>query len=242
MPRLTAGNGLVTPGELQILARPRDSGLPVRYGVMYTHGAGAGADIAQNYANQTVTVNTVTRAGVYGVSGDYGGPQTWGNAKAMSAMTDAYNWLQNQPKVRKGKVSIVGGSMGGLNALVWAAANLDKVACISMEIPVIDLAGIWSANISGFRPLINEAYGGAYNLTLNTVKDPLTMASNGVYNGVPILINYGNTDAICLPEKTEEFLANVPTAEGYALDGGHAESTQLQVNRTYQANFILSHS
>jgi acetyl esterase/lipase len=235
--------GLTTPGERQIIVQPRDGRAPARYPALYTHGAGSGADIYQNYGHQTVTVNNLARDGVLGFSGDFGGAQTWGNAAAMGAMTAAYNWLQPQRGVKTGKVVIHGGSMGGLNALVWAAANRDKVAAVSLEIPVLDLTGIHAGNISGFAAIIDAAYGGAYVAgTMGPSKDPLTLAAAGAFNELPILVNYGDSDAICLPAKAEQFLSLVPSAVGFELSGGHAESTQLQVDRQYQTEFLLSHA
>lgn len=234
--------GLTTAGERQITVHPRDSRATPRYPALYTHGAGSGADIYLNYGDQTVTVNNLARNGVVGFSGDFGGAQTWGNSAAMGAMTAAYQWLQGRRGVRNGKVVIHGGSMGGLNALVWAAANRDKVAALSLEIPVLDLAGIWTNNIGGFQSIIDGAYGGAYvPSVMNASKDPLTMAAAGKFAGLPIHVYYGDSDAICLPAAAGEFLSLVPSAVGFELVGGHAESTQLQVNRELQTQFLLQH-
>lgn len=239
---VTSGVGIVTANERQIIIAPSQTISIPKYPVMLTHGAGSGADVGVNYGNQTVMVNNLARSGVVSISADYGGPQTWGNDRAMLSMTETFNYLQTRSDVRKGKVSIHGGSMGGLNALVWASANLDKVACLSLEIPVIDLLGIWRYNISGFQSIINGAYGGLFNVGLASTKDPLTMAFNGVFKNIPILVNYGDTDAICIPEKTEEFLTYLSMGTGNKLSGGHAESTQLKVNRKQQHDYILGYS
>lgn len=241
MTTLTIGIGLITTGERQIIIQPTDKGLPPRRGLLSLHGAGSGADGATNYGNQAVTTNALSRAGVTTVSADWGGPQTWGNDSAMLALDQGWQWLQSQPNVLPGKVALHGGSMGGLNALVWAARNPEKVACLSLEIPVVDLDGVWRENISGFRSLINNAYGGLWNVDSANSTDPLTMARNGKFNNVPILINYGDSDAICLPNKTREFLTYVPSAIGFELIGGHSESTQLKVSRDYQTQFLLNH-
>lgn len=243
MPQTTAAQGLTGVNEMGILIAPNFIPGLARYPILYTHGAGSNADALKNYGSSGVRLNYVADGGVYGVSADYGGPQTWGNDVAISAMDAAYNYLMSHSKTKKGKVALCGGSMGGLNALVWAAANPDKVSCMSIYIPVIDLVGIWENNISGFRSLIDTAHGGWNTGSMASRKDPLTMAKEGKFKNFPILINYGSTDQICLPEKTEAFAAYVGSnVTMHKLAGGHAESTENQVDRLAESEFILENS
>lgn len=229
--------GVTTANQRQYFVYPRDRGLPPKYPAFILHGAGALADAPS--LNPTIT--SISRYGLHSVSGDWGGVYTWGNDAAMNALDDAYNWLQNQPGVKKGKVAIHGGSMGGLNSLVWAARNPTRVASVTADVPVLDLAGIWRDNIANFRPLIDSAYSGGYNEGLNSARDPLTMAANGHYAGMKILINYGDVDDICLPAKAQLFKSLVPTAEVYQVPGGHGPA-QGNIDRSYQSKFIIANT
>lgn len=243
MPITTASVSLITSGEMQILIDPSSDQDLKRYPILYTHGAGSNADALNNYGRSGIRMNYVADSGVYGISADFGGPQTWGNDAAINSMSAAYNYAMARGKSKSGKVALCGGSMGGLNALVWAARNPEKVSCISVYIPVIDLVGIWENNISGFRSLIDNAYGGWNTGAMAATNDPLTMAKNGHFKNIPILINYGSTDEICLPEKTETFAAYVGSnVTMNKLVGGHAESTENQIDRISESEFILRYS
>lgn len=238
----TTGTDIITAGEKQVIIRPINQTGP-RYGLLYTHGAGSGPDALMDYGGAGKRTSAVADGGVTAVSADFGGPQTWGNDKAMSALTAAYNWLQTQPGVKPGKVVLCGGSMGGLNALVWAAANRDKVAAISIYIPVLDVVGIHANNLGGYRATIDSCYTGGWVPALAATKDPLTMAKAGKYAGIPIRLYHGLRDPLCLSSKAVEFAAAVgANVIRTPLDYGHEERSELQVDRVQESEWILSYA
>lgn len=242
--RFVAKKGLITPNEWQIVSQPLDRGLiPDRYPMITGHGAGGDYSVAGNYGNQAIVPKVLTTKGVIDITADYGGPSTWANDKSMSAMTDAYNYLQNSTEAKKGKVLLRGGSMAGLQALVWAAANPTKVAAICIDLPVLDLEEIWWADFGGYKASINAAYTGGYKVELSPTKSPLRMAQAGVFYdlNIPMLIHYGTTDALCLPAKAEEFVSLIPSAVGVAVTGGHADATYLKIDRERQIDFMMEH-
>lgn len=240
----TIQTGMITALERQILIRPKNNITVPRYPILYTHGAGAQADAMLEYGNACHRTQKVADRGIVGVSGDFGGTQTWGNDKAQAAMTDAFNWLQTQPGVKPGKVAIAGGSMGGLNALVWAAANPTKVSCISIYIPVLNPSQIHDQNLSGYAGAIDGCYPpSGWTDALKPTKDPLHMAGLGKYDtGIPMKIHFGLQDALCLPENAWAFCERVATAEAIPFTGGHEQATELQVDRDAEANFIFQNS
>lgn len=239
----TYTDGLITAGETQILIEPRLRG-PALYPILYTHGAGARADALGTYGGAAVRTRLVAEAGLTGISADFGGTQTWGNDAAMSAMTDAYNWLQKQPGIRRGKVILAGGSMGGLNALVWAAANRDKVAAVSVYIPVLNPSQIHDEDVQGYAQFIDASYPPGWDTTTRrSTRDPLYMAEQGKYAGLPIQLHYGKSDAICLPENVRPFAEAVgDTCETFGYTGGHNEATENQIDRVAETAFILKHA
>lgn len=240
----TYNDGLVTPGEAQILIQPRIQPTAPLYPILYTHGAGARADALGTYGNAAQRTRLVAEAGLTGISADFGGTQTWGNDAAMAAMTAAYNWLQGKPGVKPGKVILCGGSMGGLNALVWAAANRDKVAAVSIYIPVLNPSQIHDQNVQGYATYIDQSYPPAWNTAARrATKDPLYMATQGKYAGLPIQLHYGKSDLICLPENVQPFATAVgASCELFSYTGGHEEATEKQIDRNAETAFILRHA
>lgn len=245
MPYLTSVIGEITPNERQVIGRPMSPPTDPRYPLLLTHGAGATADLQGNYGNASVTYNSLSDGyGIWLLSTDTGGTQTWGNTAAMAAMDQAFAWLQNQSGVKRGKVAIAGGSMGGINALVWAAANPEKVSCISIYIPVINLTDIWANNRGGFRDIINGCYAGAYDpQTMESFKSPYAIADSGIYRNIPILINYGKTDGLCLPEYARGFADKVgPNVIAIERSGGHEWITEAAIDRQQEIAFIEKYS
>lgn len=241
--RATTYRGLITPGDLEIVIQPKYVPASPKYGIMYTHGAGGTADALIEYAKATHRTRMAADAGFTAVSSDWGGPQTWGNQVAMNALTAGYNFLQTQPGVKPGKVIIAGGSMGGLNALNWASRNPTKVACVSIYIPVIDMAGIHDNNLSGYASYVDAAHGGNWDTaTMAYTWNPLHQAEIGKYAGLPIRLHYGTTDPLCLPERALEFAQLVGSnVQLRPLYGGHDESGEIQVDRVAEVEFFKEH-
>lgn len=240
--------GTIAPSEAALLIRPTVQQAP-KHGVMYVHGAGSTATYCIDpYGRQSSLTHTVAAAGFVGFSGDHGGTSTWGNATAMSRLSAAYAYLQQQPGVTPGKVALISGSMGGLTSLNWAAQNPDKVSAIVTVIPVINPNDIVTQNrmLAGqpYAPMVNAAYPGgwseaAYGATYN----PRTRATAGAFAGIPMLIFYGLTDPLCVPAETEAFAAacgqNVTLVP---LPTGHEQATYSAVDHERVARFLLDHA
>lgn len=246
MAQVHTQDGLITAGERQIVIRPKVIPAVPKYPILYTHGAGARADANMDYGNASLRTALVADAGITGVSADFGGTQTWGNDTAMAAMTAAFNWLQTQPGVKPGKVALAGGSMGGLNALAWAAANPTKVTCVNAYIPVLNPSEIHDLNLThqgtGYAQFVDQAYPpGWVTADRRATKDPLYMAGLGRYAGIPIRIHFGLQDGLCRPENAWAFRERVGTnVELFPITGGHEEATELQINRYVERDYILS--
>lgn len=238
----TTYKGLITDGDSEIVIRPKYRPSAPKYGIMYTHGAGGTADALIAYANATHRTRMAADAGFTAVSSDWGGPQTWGNQRAMDTLTAGYNYLQTQSDVKPGKVIIAGGSMGGLNALNWASRNPSKIACVSIYIPVIDMAGIHDNNLSNYASFIRNAHGGWNTATMANTWSPLHQARLGKFANIPIRLHYGTTDPLCLPEKAIEFAETVGSnVQLRPLYGGHNEAGEIQVDRVSEVEFFIEH-
>jgi hypothetical protein len=176
----------------------------------------------------------VDGGGHYGFAHDNGGPATWGNLTARDRMTKMYNYIQTKSYVKKGKVFLMFGSMGGIVSMNWAAANPTKVAGIMGVIPVINPDDIQQYNRWNYGPEIHAAYGGTYVESVQgSTSNPHTMSAMGKFEGIPMMFFYGLTDDLCLPSECEEFAANCNALGGSVnlipINDGHTFTTYATV-------------
>ena len=134
--------------------------------------------------------------------------------------------------------------MGGQVSLNWAAANRDKVSCLVSVIPVVDPNDIVVNNRSGYAGLVNAAYQGGWSqATYGSTYNPLTLAQAGRFAGLPMLLFYGTTDALCVPAQTQAFAtAAGPSCTLVPVTGGHALSTYDAVNHAQIVAFIQANA
>lgn len=218
---------LVTTGEVGIVMRPKTPDASPQTGWLYVHGAGGSALSAiSDYGMQGRVGARLALDGRIGLSTDMGGAQTWANDTAMTAMTAAYTYLTGTLGARSGKVALVAGSMGGLNSLVWAAANRSKVACVVLQLPVINVSDIHQ-NAPGYGAIIDAAWppSGWSQAVQGPTRNPITLAAAGAFDGLPILMFYGTSDTLCTPTQALIFDSLVSSCTAVPVDGGHDEPT-----------------
>ena len=216
------GAPVVYPGEQCIDISPKYPYAAEMAGVSYVHGAGSRADYClAPLGNQGARTNTVSSV-FPGIAGDNGGMFTWGNDLAVTRLGGYLARLAARPDVNA-DYALIGDSMGGLNSLVYAAQATVKPKAIVMVIPVINPEDIRANNRGGYGASVNAAYAGGYNESaLGATKNPHTMRAAAKLAGIPMLIFYGLTDTLCLPQWTEAFAAADPTnRELVALPTGH---------------------
>lgn len=198
----TEGDALLQPRQARAAGTAR--------GVMLCHGAtdvgryaitGNYRNAAEKLARHGFNVCAPDLGAVAGVS------DTWGNATAMSRMDDAWAWIKNAAGggAKTDKVCLVGGSMGGLNAVNWASRNPTKVAAIALVIPALDLEDIYVNDRGpGLRAQIQAAYGGAPDYTQ---RSPLLLASS--IAGIPTRVWYSTNDVVTPAATTLSFIGSV---------------------------------
>ena len=233
--------GTVNPTEQTIVMQAK-YGTPSPRGFLYCHGAGGSAQSAiSDYGNQGQLCDRLTRDGLVGLATDLGGEQTWANDTAMSRTTDARTYL-NGTLGATGKTVLIGGSMGGAGALVWASRNPTLVACVVVIIPVVDITDIHANNRAGLAPLIDGAYSGGWSqATYGAAHNPLTMARDGAFDGIPILGFYGTTDTLCVPEAAQQF-AVASGAEMRPIPFGHEAAAYAAATPDEITAFIAQHT
>lgn len=244
----TYGVGAVTSAEAYTILSPKFRPTTPRYPVIFCHGSGGDSTwpltATASSPSAKALVDAIVNAGFTILSCDLGGPQSWGNDTAIARITDAYTYSQTLPGVRTGKAILFGGSMGGCNAMVWAATgtNATKVAGLYGLIPVCDLSDIVTNNRSGYAATVNGCYSGGWSeATYGAAHNPITMATAGKLSTVPALIYYGADDLVCYPPRTAA-LITASGAEGHSVSGGHDATFYTNVDIPHSVAWMLAHS
>jgi dipeptidyl aminopeptidase/acylaminoacyl peptidase len=229
-----------------MLIRPKNS-FPAKRGILYVHGredgsSGNGAISFRQYVERYKLFEALGDAGHVILSCDFGGIMTWGNNTVISRISAAVAYLLSSGLVLPNEVALLGTSMGGLNSLAWAAANLNYASCMIGIIPVVNLTDMHANNRGGFAAEINAAYGGSYSeASFGAVHNPATIAIAGGYSALPIQLWYGNTDTVAVPAAITAFGASVGAGcELHEMSGGHSEAIVAQVSATSILSFIAA--
>lgn len=235
------GVGNVFSGESDVIMRPDSASSKI--GVIYVHGAEAevgGGLTWMKISTRAILINAIADAGYTMISADLGGTGTWGNDTAISRITAAKNYLQSMVGVLPGKVILIGQSMGGLNAMVWASKNPNLVQCLIGAIPVVNLTDVYGGGI--YTNAINAAYGGTYSeASYGASHNPYTFSGNGSLNQIPMQIWYGDSDTTCLPQYSSSMASRANMCECHSISGGHAESTVAEIDPSVVLSFIKSY-
>lgn len=227
----TYSAGQYVPSENSMVCH--SIGPKVGHGVLFLHGYEPnGASNWQTVDGDIAIIKALTDAGLTVVSADAGGQSTWGNITAMTAIDALYAYITG---IAGGtKISIVGQSMGGQNALVWASRNKSKVSAVVGIIPVINLAAM-SAVDQPYAYQIAAAYGGSYTPQTPST-DPAILASS--MDDVRVQLWAGDTDTVCIPEYALTF-QDLSGCELNMVSGGHAEATIMNVDPQQVVDFLL---
>lgn len=200
-------------------------------GLLYCHSNGAGAFTCRTttYPGELALANAVgERLAV--LSGDFGGPSTFGNDTSLSAVGSGKTWLQGAScpvRAKAGKVALLGLSMGAIVATAWAKANPTLVSCIALIIPAVDVDAIRVADVSGIAATINTAYGARTDTATlvsgsATVSDTSAVAGDvgkvvrgtGIPNNTTILSVTGGVSFVMSANATQAFVGSI-TVGGY---------------------------
>lgn len=129
--------------------------------------------------------------------------ELFGNDEAIKAWNDFYTLLHNTDLNKKAVFE--GMSRGGIYVLNWAAVNPDKVACVYIDNPVLDLK-MWPAGLGKYPSSPNELklFKEDFNLTTDediknfhgSPMDKVEAIAKGKY---PILILSADSDEAVNP-------------------------------------------
>jgi pimeloyl-ACP methyl ester carboxylesterase len=222
------GDAILTPKNYKA-----DGTVP---GVIWLHGSGGSHLTAvDENAYPTERANARAIAERYPLlSIDAGGISTWGNDTAVARITTAKAYLQGAVGAKAGQIILAGQSMGGQNALVWAAQNLASVAAVFLVFPVCNLSDIVTNNRQGAAAVINSAYSGGWSeATYGAVHNPATLSTSGALNGLRAQMWMSDASDTIVLQATQLALAAAigATCETHQMVGGHAEATAGNVDQ-----------
>jgi pimeloyl-ACP methyl ester carboxylesterase len=218
--------GRYSPSELSVTFEPRGNSSALRP-FFYAHGANGNGLQAYDGVNQKgVTKNLAALAheGLYGLSGDFGGPHTYGNDTGLAAMEGAWTYAQDTGRCKTDKVILLGASMGAMECLRFALAHPTLVAGIICWIPAIDIEDFRTRNVLSLRDQINTGnsvagqgwglpagsyIGGADQTPVPTRGKPLDPANMAVLT-MPIHLFYSSGDTACTSTAVDAYAAGRP--------------------------------
>ncbi len=211
-----------------------DSRRPVPV-ILYCHGYNeniASVNPAGQPAQFGPTAKALADAGFMVVASDLTGLSNWGNAGAITALQNLYQYLVANFPV--GQIGIIGHSMGSLAALTTIAQRiLPNIAAAYMIEPACNLR--WLAETSSYAAAVKTAHGLASDLSDYATKtaglDPLKQ-EGWRYRGMPMRVVASPQDTQIL--KTECADKLVALVSPYSTDvttltasGGHTNASHF---------------
>ena len=175
-------------------------------GVLYCHGAGGTARGITDPAlvGSYRIAHAIARRYPL-LSCELGGPSTWGSDLVIERVGMATNRLQRVHGARRGRLFLVGVSMGNLSAMGWAQRHPDRVAAIVGILPACDLNDLYGNDRFEVAAKIDDAYGRPYvEATDGPDRNPMAFAHR--LAGLPTRLYYSTADS-AVPADTVTALA-----------------------------------
>ncbi len=219
---MNLGVSNVHSGEADMRILPKYPGAAgSQVGILFCHSAGSTA-IEPTTPNWAAFILPLATAGHPILATDLGGTTTWGNDTVVSRITEAKAYLHSAMGAKTGKIVLVGMSMGGLAAMVWAAQNPTLVAAFVGVAAVCDVTDIVTNNRAGTAASVNSAYSGGWSqATYGAVHNPTTLAAAGSLAAIPALIFTGTEDPLVIPATVDTLVSHMPLGTRVPVVGQH---------------------
>lgn len=163
----------------------------------------------------------------------------WGNEVGATRIMDALSYARNTLGCSNDPAILIGGSMGGGSALLWAAQNPSLVSCVVVFIPAVDFQALRVNNpMFNVRGSIDTAWGVTYPAALPTGADPATRANDLKYTKVQMWT--ASDDPISVNHAAFSATVGAETHNLGAL--GHTTAAVLAVDPVAVAAFVVKNS
>ncbi len=196
---------------------------------VFLHGHGSGGD--QLYTREDIRrqwLPALRQAGVGILSPNLGG-NAWMGPSAATQLHQLLNFLRQTHGVRK--IVLVGGSMGGTSALIFACLFPQEVAGVLTLCPATDLSSYWHwcqahadklPVLEQIHQAITAAYGGT-PVTHPAVYHAHSALENADRLTMPIAISHGDADQIIPVEQSRRLIGRLqahPALRYQEIPGG----------------------
>ena len=120
---------------------------------------------------------------------------TWYNRKAENITNAMLHSLEQELKINLDRIHVMGGSMGGMSALIWSSRNMERVISICTVYAVADVVEQAKAKEHHGKSM-NSSYGGTYAEKPYFHESRRAMNYVSVLAQIPLLLVHGDKDTL----------------------------------------------
>lgn len=208
--RTSAGTGRYVAGENDIVVTTAAGWVGDLPPLIYCHGAGENAAIVWADSDERQLLMALGQDFCVGMA-DLGG-QLFGNDPHRTRIGQHKTYLNGGRWNATGSVVLVGSSMGAIGALGYTLVNPANVLGVACIIPALDIQDVYEATTPAgtVPPLIDAAYGGAYNDAVHGPDySPVQFAAE-LDPDIPVHLFAADNDTAARPATVNAFLAARP--------------------------------
>ena len=156
------------------------------------------------------------------------GPSHFMNAQAVARLDAIIAGMMEKDGVDPDRIHLLGGSMGGASALIYASRRQKTVRSICALFPITDLAA-WTAERPGWLPPVMQAHGLDAASTAASLHDLSPINHIGTFVGIPVLLVHGDADGVVPVHHSRDFHSALRAAGGESVyhevpGGGHDDA------------------
>lgn len=171
------------------------------------------------------------------------GPTHWMNLGAVSVLDAIISELTESGKVDPARVHLLGTSMGGGSALIYASQRPQRVRSVISIFPMTDLAA-WTAERPNWLNPITQAHVIDSANAAGALRDLSPLHHPAAFVDIPMFILHGEADEVVPVHHSRDFAAAVNAAGGNVTyheipGGGHDDVISLSW-QDEMLDFIIS--
>ena len=136
---------------------------------------------------------------------------TWYNRKAENITKSMLVNLEQELGIKLDRIHVMGGSMGGLSALVWSARNMERVISICTFYAVADIEEQYNAKEHHAKAMI-QSYGGDFSKKPYWFKSRKAINYAGILAQTSVLLIHGDADVLVSPQQSENLYNAIKNA------------------------------
>ena len=141
------------------------------------------------------------------------GPSHWMDAGAMATLDAIIGAMSARGEIDPGRVHLLGTSMGGGSALIYASQRPQSLRSVLAMFPMTDLAA-WSAERPGYLPAISQAHGLDPADAAARLRDLSPVHRLASFTEIPVFLLHGDADTVVPVHHSRDFATALRAAGG----------------------------